>query len=249
MCVAFVLVLLVLGLGGYAFFKHKPLLNAWFLAVAVVGFLLSVVARIQIRRSEGTRSGMKLATIAWWVTILVGAGYTTYLYATKFVLDRQSEEFTMAWFSNLKNLSDPDPAVQEQNFYEAFWRTLEPNARSYIDPKNKEQMELDYATQLAGFRSSRIVRMFQQSKKDEIQVESNGIANWEQTPTGYQVDRMFQVRCPLGVFDFAVHMPASEGKNYEGRQWKIMPSDPTARAITSFGFVTEGTSKGCEKVR
>ncbi len=151
-CVAFVLVLLVLGLGGYAFFKHKPLLNAWFLAVAVVGFLLSVVARIQIRRSEGTRSGMKLATIAWWVTILVGAGYTTYLYATKFVLDRQSEEFTMAWFSNLKNLSDPDPAVQEQNFYEAFWRTLEPNARSYIDPKNKEQMELDYATQLAGFR-------------------------------------------------------------------------------------------------
>src|SRR5262245_26908464 len=42
---------------------------------ALLGIALSVAARFQIRRSEGTRVGIKMANVAWWLSVLCAGGY------------------------------------------------------------------------------------------------------------------------------------------------------------------------------
>src|SRR5687767_9343624 len=68
---AFAIVALLVG----ARLAGKPSTATLLLVPAAVGFGLATAARWQIRRGEGTRSGLGLANVAWWLAILSGGSY------------------------------------------------------------------------------------------------------------------------------------------------------------------------------
>jgi hypothetical protein len=236
--VAILLVIFFLLLGGNAFLKRKPFYSSWLLAMAIIGFALAVAARVQIRRSEGTRSGLKLATIAWWLTIMVGAGYGAYLGTSRYALDKQSREYAQDWFSLLANLSDPNPVEREGSYYAAFWRTLDPTRRATISERDKDTLELEFPKQMDPFRRSQLVRYYQRSRKGDIKIDHESMTNWEEIPNGYRVDQLFQLRSPEGVFSTLLRMDARE--DAQGRSWRIDGRDETKfKVITDFGYATE----------
>src|SRR5438552_14320950 len=64
--VAVLTAVIVLVIVAVSLAKGRAILAEWVVALAVLGLALSVVARWQIRRSEGTRAGLGLAGISIW---------------------------------------------------------------------------------------------------------------------------------------------------------------------------------------
>ena len=80
----FVLVLVILVVMG--FLNKKPIDDRWHLLLAILGLVTAIVGRIQIQRSEGTRSGLALTNLAWWFCIIGGGGYFAYLQANEMTI-------------------------------------------------------------------------------------------------------------------------------------------------------------------
>src|SRR4051812_32624252 len=76
--VVLVLVAAVVALYQGAPFFYSP----WVVLLPAAGLVLSLVARNQIRGSEGTRAGDTLAATGVWLSLLFGLGYFVYFYVT-----------------------------------------------------------------------------------------------------------------------------------------------------------------------
>lgn len=209
-------VLLVGLIAGTALYERRPALSGFFVILAVIGLILSIIARIHIKRSEGTRAGLKQAAIAWWLSVLGGAAFGAYIYASKLALQQQAESVSREWFSLLKQGKD-DPT----KLNEAFLLTIPPSRRQGIGPENAAEIDANFgAAQLPEFRNSELVRLFERYG-EEVDVVSLGVANWQQIDSGYQIDYSFQVRSPEGLADLNLILFGSEGKDFVGRQWHI----------------------------
>src|SRR5438876_623304 len=70
---------LVLGVAAIALIQGVPFFySLWILLVPAAGLVLSLMARSQIRSSEGTRAGERLAGAGIWLSLLPGLGYLVY---------------------------------------------------------------------------------------------------------------------------------------------------------------------------
>src|SRR5262245_46962964 len=106
MVVTGIYILAIAIIASFALYYRKPTLSWSWLFLAGLGLALTIAARIQIRRSEGTREGMKLTTISWWLSVLGGAAFAAYLVASSLALRKQSEDEAQRFFTLLKK-NDP----------------------------------------------------------------------------------------------------------------------------------------------
>ncbi len=219
----FVLIVFVTAIS--AFVSKRPALNWEMLLIAVIGLGLSIAGRLHIRRSEETRTGLRLATIAWWLSVLGGVVFAAYYGGSVFALWKQSDKAAAAWFDALK----------KQEFDRAFLATIPPLHRQGINPQNSTEIEARFGPTAVGFRNSELVRFFQRNP-DSVVVEPRGMGKLEQIDNGYRLQLAYRLQSPEGVSDLTLMLTGSEGKNFNGREWQInTDGNLIAKSRTTYG--------------
>src|SRR5262249_11643416 len=95
-------VIIVLTVWGLI--TRKPFMEPWLIPLAFSGVLLSIAARWQITLSEGTRDGLRLTKIAWWLSLVGGAMYTAYYFGNVMAIQSQARRFVHEnFFAPLKD--------------------------------------------------------------------------------------------------------------------------------------------------
>lgn len=211
----------VVGGGLVAFFRGNPLLPSgslgfFFLAIVPIGGgVLSLVALVQIQRSEGTLAGEKVARWGLLLSVLVGLSYWAYYGATYFAIRQEADKFGQEYLKELAN----------GQVESAFRLTLQPSERPPNDAKLREQLEGRFNSagemgpkgQLTQFAQSDLVRMLGQGGP-QTKIEPLGVSKWDYQG-GYQARLLYKVTTPEATFELYLAVQGKEGKRSEGRQW------------------------------
>ena len=225
-------ILVVGAIAATALYNKRPALSWFWIILAAIGLVLSIVARVHIKRSEGTRAGLKQATIAWWFSVLGGAAFLAYFMASQVALKQQAERAAFAWFKLLKECKKDPSKIND-----AFLWTQDPAKREGVEPTDLTKLDALFGGgPLPGFRNSDLVRYFERNGED-VEVVSLGISSWEQIDAGYRMECAFRLRTPEGVANLNVILFGSEGKNIAGREWHILmpPGGMTFESSTTYG--------------
>ena len=243
MCAAGLFALLVLILGAVALYARKPVIVPELLLLALAGLGLSVAARIQVQRSEGTRVGLKLATVAWWVSVLSGAGYAAYWQANELAIRQQAANFAEDWFKNIK----------EGRLGLAFLQTVEPARRQSASGDDRYGLEVQFGQgPLPLFEANEVVRLVERNGADLQAPEPLAVRDVTTQKDGFGVTMSFRLRCPEGVFRVVVPMIGVQGKELVGRQWFILVNRTGAEEArrTTYGrLVMELREEGADLAR
>lgn len=223
---------------GVALVQGVPFfLPGWMILVAIAGLGVSLWAQAQIRASEGTRAGMKLARWGCWLSLVSGLGYLAYTTFTGFALTQQASAFLI---EEQGDESGFFPHLQKggRSFNVAFLLTMPPNERAGSEPDNDKSMakRFDIADQegkgnLSRFRDHHLVRAISLAGKGEVKVEPLGVQEWKFENRGYRVTRNYRISTPEMVLDVLLPLQSSEG-SAEGDRRKWSVALPQAR-ITS----------------
>ena len=187
------------------------------LVLPIAGFIFAVIARSHIRNSEGTRTGMRLANICWWVSILGGAGFTAYLYANSLALDYESGKFVDQMFNELK-------AGKTQEAFENY--LVAPEERNRVGPNAPpEVFEREYGPSgYTAFRNHEMVHLFQRNGSavnfERVKIKESG-----QDAAGLYATHIYRLKCPEGEFEVQVKAVAAEVKKGGKQLWRI-PAQP-----------------------
>jgi hypothetical protein len=208
----------------YAVGSRRAILSWELLILPIAGVILAVIGRSHIRNSEGTKTGAKLASAAWWVCVLGGAGFGAYLYANEMVLERESARFTNKFLDDL-NAGNP---------HRAFLSLMPPEERETprVDPVNTESFEVTYNPAGYGaFKTHELVRLFQRNAGD-VQYERIGVKEMGQTQEGFQAMHIYKLRCPEGIYEVTIRLLASESRKGGKQMWRI-PSQPAPHILVT----------------
>ena len=203
---------------------RKPVLEAWLIGSAIVGVLLSIAARWQIRISEGTRAGQKLASWALWLSVLGGCIYAAYYAGSIMSIQAQANAFVKDVWLN---------AVKEKDYDNIFLFTLDPVKRIGM---NMRDMKARFGDVTRPVHSNTLVRTI--IKADgKVSFEPKGTIKWQSTQEGFEVTTEYVIETPEGRFDVIIPAVGSDHKDMEGRQWQIKLPKVGLRAlgITPYG--------------
>jgi hypothetical protein len=208
-----VLAAVVIVIAGVAAkLKGRPVLLPSLFLLAGLGLALSLTARWQIRRAEGTRAGIKLANWGLWLSLLFGLGYAAYYAATDLALREQAEGIADRWFAFL--------AKGEAE--KAFRLTRPPGQQRGLPEDNPEEIRKRFgATELAIFLRSDLPRMFR-TWPDKTRVQFVGVRDSDITPQGYQVDLNYEVRTPEGLYTVIISTLGHDDPATGGRDWQVV---------------------------
>src|SRR5207245_2521956 len=153
---------------------------------------------VQVRRSEGTLGGRKLAVAAASICALVGLVYWSYYLATFLAMRQRADA------EGRKFLAE----VSKGNLDTGYWYTLDPERRPNL-PANPESdlafhqmLEVRFNSltdpaliRLSGFEQRDEVHVLQQIGKD-VQIESLGITSWDFKGEGYILSQAYRLSGP-----------------------------------------------------
>jgi hypothetical protein len=219
-CTAVFVVILVGSIIAGIVSRTPPLdLGSSVLLLPLAGGILALIGWWQVQRSEGTLAGAKLVSVSGWTCVLVGLGYVAMIAATEMAVRNQAAEFTDKW---VENLIDGDVLM-------AFWKTIEPERRKDIDPRNALQMgRFKFARpgekgQLPSFEGNELTRTLGQWGK-EVKSHPMGLKEWKYQGGGYQVKQAYRFETPEGSIDAVITVRGSESSRneFQGRQWFVV---------------------------
>lgn len=215
-------VILLVAVLGWSLYDRRPTLAFEILAFAVAGWMLAIVARRQINRSEGTRTGLKIASAAWWTSVLGGGAFAAYITANVFVLESASAKFTNSFLEELK--------ADKVNV--AFLRSIDPTARdSAPSPGNDEAFEAEFGPKgLVYFRSHEAIRMFKRNTKD-VSWEHVGSRDLTQEGGNFNITQIYRVTCPEGIFEMRIALASKEIRKGLAPQWQIVVAKTVAISL------------------
>ncbi len=190
--------------------------------LAIVGFLLSFAGRRMIRNSEGTRTGEKLASAAWWTCVVGGLGFAAYLFAIEFSINRDAKNEIEAWVGFITK-EDPKDPKNTENLNRAFIRTLEPQRRPQLHADDTATLETQFRDQYISFMNSDLVRTVRRNR-GKCRFEVDGVKDREDRPYGVECSIMGTLKCPEGTFPCEIPMRGVDsfaGSQTSGRQWMM----------------------------
>jgi hypothetical protein len=216
------------------------------LGIPILGIAFAIVSRIQIRRSEGTRTGGRIASVSWWVCVLGGVGFAAYIYANSMVVEMESGKFVDQMFRDL----------QAGRVKDAFENHLVPPEERGRVPSNSpdDVFESAYATSgYMQFRNHEIVRLFARNGSD-VQFERLRVKDSGQETTGLYATHVYRIRCPEGTFECQVKAVAAEAKKGGKPLWRI-PGQPEPNitrlnviSVSQYGQLTGELSQEAESM-
>ncbi len=221
LALAIVYSLVILVLGGLAVYYGDALpLGTWSLLFPVAAAVLAHLARREIRRSEGTRSGLAIANWGWWLSIGFGLGYGAIYAGTYLALTWQAQTYAQRFFDELR----------AGKVVHAFLRTQAPDVQKSADPNNQEQATIRFGSLLKTFKGKELVRLLQQSGNDAV-ISDLGVGGWEYDK-GYHITQGYRVTTPEGSFDVRLSLRSSEDRKARGWWIAVGESDLTAPTVS-----------------
>jgi hypothetical protein len=175
-----------------------------------IGVVLALIARSKIKNSEGTRSGLGLATTALWICCVGGASYAAFAFASSIVVEREARTAANKFFKKL----------QDGQFTRAFLDTIDPDRRTAATPDDPYELIKSYP-EFSSFQTNSLVRLYRRYGK-QVEVQTVGGGSVEQAQAGFQVIQNFRLHSPEGEFDATIALTATETKKGDKTPWSIM---------------------------
>jgi hypothetical protein len=206
---------------GYsaAFKDHKPLIMPSLLILPVLGVVLSFAARRTIRNSEGTRTGEVLANTAWWVSVVGGLGYATYLFAIEYSVRRDAAGELDKWVTYIIKPEN------EADFYRAFIKTVEPGRRPQLNPEDPKPIIAQFRDRVTAFKELDLVRIARRNV-GQCEFVPGTLKDWVYRPFGIECVFTGYLKCPEGKFPLVVSLMGGEAPPGTGvptgRQWAVL---------------------------
>lgn len=235
----------VLGVGGLLVLSRREpwVLPTWFWAVAAGGVVLSWVARGQIRGSENTLSGERLAQVGLLVGLGVMVVYGAYVSSSLLAVQSQARTCALDFLDQVK----------KGDIYQAFARTLPPN-----EPRDREHIENVYnvpggtaeGSRLSMLTDGPLFRLIQMGG-EQTRIEERGL-KYDYSQGKYTVVLEYRGFTPYYTFDFQVGTEGVQSDTASGqrRVWNVLASltslmenrqpEPTARGLDLPTYVNEG---------
>jgi len=214
--VAVIFALTLLGFGYFAFVNKKPLLIEEVFVLPVLALVLSFTARRTIRDSEGTRTGERLAVIAWWLALILGLCYGAYLIAISYAIRSDAKREVEKWIGYINKGDD-------EGINRAFYLTLPPGARQGISPDDTTGMRGRFRDELLTFHNCDLAKLAQRNK-GELKYTTKSVT-WVYKTGAIECVVTGAVDCAEGSFPIVVQVKGIEGvtsaEGGGGRQWMI----------------------------
>jgi hypothetical protein len=200
-------------------FSNTPLfVGIWTLIFPALTLSLGLIAKGQIRRSEGTLGGLALTSWAWWLSVLFGLGFAAFYGGTCLAVCWQAEDFVQKWFDK----------IRKGEIREAFVDTQNPTERKFDKPGDPEYMFNRYTLRaigvgkgnMTGFQESEVVRIIEQGGPT-MTIQSQGIKDWGYEKGGYKVQENYRIITPEGIFTLQMVVRSTDSKELEDRQWRV----------------------------
>jgi hypothetical protein len=220
---------LVVAVGSIiALSKGSPwIMGGWTALFPVFAIVVSVVAWLQVQRSEGTLGGRRLALTGIGVALAFGLGYWAYFLATYLAIRQKADTVAREWMAHLAKGEDEA----------AFWWALDPlkrPSRLPTDPSNAPAFVKDIETRFntpegnAGegmfsqFERGDLIHVLREAGPD-VQIESLGMSEWGYSPEGYHVTLEYRATSREASYDITITLHGNEAQHqeYVGRQWYI----------------------------
>jgi hypothetical protein len=220
--------LLLIGFGIAAAISHRPFLNWFVLLMAMSAIGMSIAAKVQIARSQGTRAGGKIASAALLVSLTFGLSYLAYWFAIDFSVRKQSQEIAEKWLQYLKE-GEPEKA----------FRLMRDPGQQKSMAEDPESIRRRFGnTELSIFTRSDVPRLMR-SWKNRTELSFDGVHTWDTTPTGFEAELNFTLRFPEGIFPIRVTALGSDDPDTGDRVWQVVFGKTglkqTERQLTTLG--------------
>ena len=239
--VAFVVITALLAITSLS--KQQSLIEPRLLVLPVLVVILAFVARRQILGSEGTRAGLRYANVGWYIAVVGGLTYATYLFAIEFAVRNDAEREFLAFSAPLGKLDAAN--AQDPAFYSAVYVMISPGARgSMSSPTDAAGMDASFKDLVLSFRSTDLARVCTRNP-GRVTFKTTGLVDWEQKPRLITCTIKAQMSCPEGDFDLVVPMRADIEDNRQ-RRWMVVPSKEgyvKGRKLTPYGWFVEGVEQ------
>jgi hypothetical protein len=211
---------------GAAFFFSN-----WVLLLALAAFLVSWWGLNDVRGSEGTKAGQKLATSGMWISLVTGCGYFAYSYFTGLALSQQAfaffltaEDETSGFIPRLQK-SATDPVELRR----AFLMTLPAPDRSGVRAEEEEKMKQRFDQPkpdgspgpLSMFRRHELIQAIMHGGA-KATVEPLGVKSWKYEQRSYSVSCLVRLKTLEADADVLLTARSSEGETTgQSRQWFV----------------------------
>lgn len=202
--------LLLIGFGIAAVAAKRPFLSWSIVLLSLIAVGLSIAAKLQLNRAQGTKAGSKIATAALLLSLVFGLGYSAYWFAIDFSIRKQSQELADKW---MRFLGDGQPE-------RAFLLTKEPPVQKSM-PDDPDAIRRRFGnTDLALFNRSEMARLFR-AWPTRIKWTFEGVHSWSETALGFECELNYTVRVPEGVFPVGVTAVGVDDPDTGERFWQI----------------------------
>jgi hypothetical protein len=190
----------------------KPVLYPSVLVLPIVGIVLALAARWQLRRAEGTRVGGGLAAAGLWVGIIFGGSYGAYYFFTELAVRQQARSAADQFVALLR----------EDDVERAFRLTLAPGQQLTVPEDDREGIRRRFgATEMPAFERNDLVRTIRRWH-DKLILEPQGVRNWEVLAGGYQIDLEYRLRTPEGQSFAGLRVSGHDDPSSGARIWQVM---------------------------
>jgi hypothetical protein len=230
----FALGISVLGLTAF-FLEQAVFVGIWVVVFPIAGLVLAVSAQRRIRRSDGAIGGESVAGWAWWLSVLFGLGFVAFYFGTYLAARRQAEDFNARWFK----------AVQEDKLIDSFLMTLDPSHRKFYKPSDQGAIFQRYGLipmskgakpVLIDYLHNDLVQLLREAGP-HAQIRSLGVRDWVRYQNGFRMTETYEIATPTATLELLLVTLGSEGKDFEGRQWRISAGESK---VTALGLTTLG---------
>jgi hypothetical protein len=219
--------------------RKRPILVPPLLVLSTISLVLSAVAYRYVRRSEGTRTGLRAAQIAFWLSLLSLGGYGGYYFAIDTAVRQQARAVADQFFAEL---SADKPEL-------AFRLTRDPDQQRTI-PTEAEKIRARFgATDLRVFLQSELSRMSTAwAGSGKFRTEYRGPGERLDDPDGFTLQLTYTLRTPEGQFDVDAWVRGIDDRVTGSRDWQIIfprTGVRVARQLTQLGRVTAELQMEC----
>jgi hypothetical protein len=216
----------VVGFGGlFAMINRTPwLLPMWMVVLPILAVGTAFLARFQIRQSENTQTGGRLATWAIGLSVGIGLVYGMYFLGTFFAVRWKAQAFAERWLKKiaegkteaafLDSIKQPHTIIRSPDDADervALRRTVE---LMHNNPP-PEPSQGGGRGPYSGFTSGEYVRLIQLAGKD-AKFEPTGVREWDYEEGGYMVVLGYRVTTDLATFPLQVTIHGS------GTDWRVV---------------------------
>lgn len=235
---------LILGVLSFAIFLFDAVWLLLFLPLP--GFLVSLVARRRINRSDGTLAGGMVAAMGIVLSVASGLGYLTVHVTTYWTIKEESRAFADRW---TKLLTDGKEV-------QAFLGTVQPSNRPA--PGEELDIRMVRARYPAGntgfdvFRSAPMPAMVLRYG-DKAQWNYLGAKDFQLSAGSYHVKHVYQLTTPEASMDLVVPTRSETRDTPVGirREWAIdlgnvQPASGTVK-VTEYGMQLRDASRDAYK--